>query len=160
VFFDHSPGTSYSDSRYTSIQGSCAAAACRSIDLCLFPATNLLASTFSQVLYGRCANKAVLCSSDHLDAFMQQFVVCIYLSEHQTNHFMLSESLTTLDIAWPLFQAVRSLVLCSYVIFLQRLRLGKAHQGSFGKEADRSGLDHSTLAHFQNSFFSPNISIL
>ncbi|KAG2573708.1 hypothetical protein PVAP13_7KG271200 [Panicum virgatum] len=68
---------------------------------------------------------------------MQQFV-CIYLSEHhQTNHFMLSESLTTLDIAWPLFQVVRSLVLSSYVIFLQRLRRGKAHQGSFEKEADQ-----------------------
>ena len=72
--------------------------------------------------------KLFFCSSD-LDAFMQQFV-CIYLSEHhQTNHFMLSESLTTLDIAWPLFQAVRSLVLSSYVIFLQRLRRGKARQG-------------------------------
>ena len=71
--------------------------------------------------------KLFFCSSD-LDAFMQQFV-CIHLSEHQTNHVMLSESLTTLDIAWPLFQAVRSLVLSSYVIFLQRLRRGKAHQG-------------------------------
>jgi len=89
---------------------------------------------------------------------MQQFV-CIYLSEHhQTNHFMLSESLTALDIAWPLFQAVRSLVLSSYVIFLQRLRRGKAHQGF--PSIKKLVLYHSTLTHFQNCFFSPNISIV
>jgi hypothetical protein len=33
----------------------------------------------------------------------------------EINHFMLSESLTIPDVAWPLFQAVRSLVLSSYV---------------------------------------------
>lgn len=54
--------------------------------------------------------------------------VRLYISfwAFQTNHFMLSESLTILDIAWPLFQAVRSLVPSSYVIFLQRLRSWKS----------------------------------
>ena len=102
------------------------AAARRSIDRWCFLQAFFFVDLFSGII--RCANKAVFFCSSDLDAFMQQFV-CIHLSEHQTNHVMLSESLTTLDIAWPLFQAVRSLVLSSYVIFLQRLRRGKAHQG-------------------------------
>lgn len=121
----------------------------RSIHLCLF--CNLLTvSIFSELLllYVVSLCKAVLCSSA-LDAFMQRFV-CIYLSELQANHFMLSESLTILDIAWPLFQAVRSLVLSSYVS-TEIAPLEKLIEVPLEKE--------DTFTHFQNSFCS-NISIV
>lgn len=92
-----------------------------SISICLFLLQPFNRRSFLKYYTVVCRCAKLLCVAVLLMLSCSSSSVYIFQS-FLTNHFMLSESLTILDIAWPLFQAVRSLVPSSYVIFLQTLR--------------------------------------